>query len=61
MATSLVLIGVLTNYSNCITIDADTGMPVPVLMQGLTLLLTPFLQLHLGEQHTERFPERLSP
>lgn len=36
-------------------------MPVPVLMQGLTLLLTPFQQLHLGEQHTGHFPEWLSP
>lgn len=57
MTTSLVLIGVFTNYSNCITLDADTGMPVPALTQGPTLLLTPFLQLQLGERHTERLPE----
>lgn len=34
---------------------------MPALTQDLTLVLTPFLWLHLGEKHTDHFPEWLSP
>lgn len=36
-------------------------MPVPILTQGLTLVLTAPRQLHLDEHHKDHFPDWLSP
>ena len=41
--------------------DADACVPLPVLVRGLTLVLTPPLRLHLVEHHTDHSLEWLSP